>query len=237
MSLPKPYYEEPGITIYHADCRDVLPYLPPVDLVLTDPPYGIDGPISGMQKVRGKSEYYTDRFDDTRAYLIEAVVPVITSLRERSQAVVLTPGNRNLMLYPQPQSLGCFYQPCAVAVQTFGNLDMQPILYYGKNPTGKRLGVCLSWLVTEQPPDYGHPCTKPLKVWKKLMASVSLPKQTVLDPFMGSGTTLRAAKDLGLSAIGIEIEEKYCAIAVERLRQEVLPLSGMETTNADRAGR
>jgi site-specific DNA-methyltransferase (adenine-specific) len=71
--------------------------------------------------------------------------------------------------------------------------------------------------------NYGHPTEKPLELitWSLEQSRTS---GTVLDPYMGSGTTLRAAKDLGRKAIGIEIEEKYCAIAVERLRQAVLPL-------------
>lgn len=223
----QPYYSEAGIQIYHGDCREVLPSLPNVDLVLTDPPYGIDGPMSGMQKVRGKCEYYTAAFDDTGDYLRSVVVPTVEQMISAFPCVVLTPGNRNFAMYPQPQSFGCFYQPCAVAVQTFGNLDAQPIFYYGKNPRNERLGVTLSWLVTERPPELDHPCPKPERAWKKLLASVSLPDQTVLDPFMGSGTTLRAAKDLGRRAIGIEIEEKYCEIAANRLRQEVLSFEGV----------
>ena len=70
-----------------------------------------------------------------------------------------------------------------------------------------------------------HPCPKPIEPWRLIMSRLSVaPTDTVLDPFMGSGTTLRAAKDLGRKAIGIEIEERYCAIAAERLRQGVLPL-------------
>ena len=70
-----------------------------------------------------------------------------------------------------------------------------------------------------------HPTQKPLEVMKWAMKHAPEDCQTILDPFMGSGTTLRAAKDLGRKAIGIEIEEKYCEIAVNRLRQEVLPLT------------
>ena len=69
-----------------------------------------------------------------------------------------------------------------------------------------------------------HPTQKPVPLFKRLISASSRSGETVLDPFMGSGTTLRAAKDLGRKAIGIEIEEQYCEIAVERLRQEVLPL-------------
>lgn len=69
-----------------------------------------------------------------------------------------------------------------------------------------------------------HPCPKPEEFMRWLVGRVSLPGQTVLDPFMGSGSTLRAAKDLGRRAIGIEIEERYCEIAVKRLAQGVLPL-------------
>ena len=69
-----------------------------------------------------------------------------------------------------------------------------------------------------------HPTQKPLKLMVWFAKHYSDPKEIILDPFMGSGTTLRAAKDLGRKAIGIEIEEKYCEIAVRRLRQEVLAL-------------
>lgn len=70
--------------------------------------------------------------------------------------------------------------------------------------------------------EFDHPTVKPLTVVKKLVKLGTLPGELILDPFMGSGTTLRAAKDLGRHSIGIEIEEEYCEIAVERLRQAVL---------------
>ena len=69
-------------------------------------------------------------------------------------------------------------------------------------------------------PESEHPCPKPLSLWEEL--DKRMKDGIVLDPFMGSGTTLVAAKELGRKAIGIEIEEKYCEIAVRRLAQEVL---------------
>jgi site-specific DNA-methyltransferase (adenine-specific) len=72
------------------------------------------------------------------------------------------------------------------------------------------------------PEDNGHPCPKPLRVMSWIVERTTRPSDVILDPFMGSGTTLRAAKDSGRSAIGIEIEERYCEMAVERLGQGVL---------------
>lgn len=69
-----------------------------------------------------------------------------------------------------------------------------------------------------------HPTTKPLGLVSRFVSLFSEAGETILDPFMGSGTTLRAAKDLGRKAIGIEIEERYCEIAARRLEQEVLAL-------------
>jgi len=67
-----------------------------------------------------------------------------------------------------------------------------------------------------------HPTTKPISLMRELVSLFTDPGEMILDPFMGSGTTLRAAKDLGRKAIGIEMNEKYCEIAVRRLMQEVL---------------
>ena len=224
MSLPTPYYDDGhGIQIFLGDCREILPHLPKVDLVLTDPPYGIDGGRGAINLGRGKGNY-GEAFTDSPEYISSIVKAVIEACILKSYGVVVTPGNSNFMLYPQPDSFGCFYQPAAVGMQVWGNLDSQPIFYYGKNPSLKNLGKPLSFVLTEQPEKNGHPCVKPLGIWKKIMVACSLAGQTILDPFMGSGTTLRAAKDLGRKCIGIEIEEKYCEIAVRRLQQEVLPL-------------
>ena len=224
----KHYYKDDYCTIYHGDCREVLPTLPRVDLVLTDPPYGINGSSGTINKARAKGAYLSD-FTDNEDYITSVVVGVIASCRLISTGVVVTCGNVNMMHYPQPDSLGCFFQPASVGIQTWGNADCQPILYYGKNPTKKNLGKSLSFVLTEQPEKNGHPCVKPIGVWKKVMSNCSIEGQSILDPFMGSGTTLRAAKDLGRKAIGIELEEKYCEIAAKRCSQEVFDFGADQT--------
>lgn len=215
-----PYYEHNGITIYNADGHDVLSWIT-ADVVLTDPPYGIEGGTGHVNKARGKGEYRA-AFADNPAYIAGVVVPIVMALIERVPCVVLTPGNRCFTLYPQPQSFGVFYQPASVGLQVFGNADAQPIFYYGKNALGRNMGIPCSYMLTEAPPDLAHPCAKPYMAWRRLLSNIAKPGMTILDPFMGSGTTLRAAKDLGMKAIGIEIEERYCEIAARRLSQEIL---------------
>ena len=208
----KPYYEANGIAIYHANARDLLDWIT-ADVVLTDPPYGIDGGNGSGSKARGKGNVEV------------VIVPIIRTLTQRIGCVVVTPGNKNLDLYPQANSFGCFYQPAAVGLQTFGNLDAQPILYYGKNLSGKHMGVPCSYQLTEQPPKLGHPCSKPLKAWRRLLSNIAKSGMTIFDPFVGSGTTLRAAKDLGMKAIGVDISERYCDMAARYLSQEVMELA------------
>jgi len=217
----QPYYEAGGITIYLGDCRDVLPQIQ-ADVVLTDPPYGIGNVTGSITRARGKSNYQA-AFSDDRAYVKAAVVPVISALIARVSCVVLTPGGKNIDLYPPNDSLGVFYQPAAAGMQTFGHADAQPILYYGKNKLGHNLIPC-SYRLTEAPPILDHPCVKPFRAWRRLLSNIARPGMLILDPFMGSGTTLRAAKDLGMRAVGIEIEERYCDLAARRLQQEVMEL-------------
>lgn len=213
-----PYYQDSSVTLWLGDCREVLPSLDlsAVDVVLTDPPFGVEG-------TSYKCDYSSD-FEDTPAFITHVVVPVVVSLTATVGCVVVTPGNRNFSAYPQPVSFGAFYQPAAIGLQTFGNLDAQPIFYYGKNASGRVMGQPCSYVLTETSEDNGHPCPKPLKAWTRLLKNISKPGQCVLDPFNGSGTTLRAAKDLGITAIGIELNEAYCEIAAKRLSQGALPL-------------
>lgn len=216
------YYKDDYVEIWHGDCRDILPSLPKVDLVLTDPPYGVSGQQNTKTaNVRGfrKNDYAS--FTDSVDYVRNIVVPVIGGLIAEGGRVVLTPGNRCLTLYPLPDSFGAIVQPASVGLQPWGRADAQPILYYGKSPYG---GTQLpskrcSFTSTEAADTNGHPCPKPLELWKHLLINTSLSNHVILDPFCGSGTTLRAAKDLGRKAIGIEIEERYCEIAAKRCNE------------------
>lgn len=218
----KPYFEDADVRIYHADCRDVLPQLDPVDLVLTDPPYGIDGARGGSNTARNKGGYVFAGWEDTPDYIRSCVVPVIEASIATAQRVVVTPGQNHLRDYPQATTYGAFWTPAGVGFTSWGRNVWTPILYYGRDPRAGVSQVPNGRAMTDQPDVEGHPCPKPINSWRWLANKGSLEGETILDPFMGSGTTLRAAKDLGRKAIGIEIEEKYCHIAAERMRQSVM---------------
>ena len=220
----KPYYTDKHITIYHGDCREILPNLPDCNLLLTDPPYGIEGGKGG-DKERGKANYSTTEWADTPQYVVEAVVPAIVYSLGKAQRGIITPGTRHLLIYPQYNDMGCLWTPAAPSHGPWGFVTFHPVLYYGRDPRAG-IGAWPSGItVTSSANVADHPCPKPLDAWQWLLAKGSIePNDLILDPFMGSGTTLRAAKNLGRHAIGIEIEERYCEIAANRLSQEVLAL-------------
>ena len=203
----KPYYQDEWATIYHGDCREILPQLDPVDLVTTDPPYGVG--------------FKYESHNDSREGYAEWALSCFHLYRERSQITMLTTGIRNLWLYPAPDWVLCWAKPGSTRRSDLGGFnEWEPVLMYGKRRIYndfKYLPDCANHLKGKSE----HPCPKPLTLYKWLIQQAG-EVRTVLDPFMGSGTTLRAAKDLAVKSIGIEIEEKYCEIAVKRLRQETL---------------
>ena len=235
MNLPEPYYhdEAAGVTIYCGDCREILPTLEPVDLVLTDPPYGINLTSKSSDYRQSEafdngaslraSTLYEDTPESIRS-LISDVMPEVLRLAVR--AMVFS-GPAMMWAYPEPRAVGCVFNPNGAGRSPWGFQCMHPILYYGKDPflqDGK--GGRPNSLRDEQPNRevIDHPCPKPIKWMRWAVSRASREGETILDPFMGSGTTLRAAKDLGRKAIGIELSERYCEIAVRRLQQSVLPL-------------
>lgn len=219
MSLPKPYYEDDAVTIYHGDCREILPHLPKVDAVVTDPPYGI-AYRSGWSK-------------ETRKHAAEIQGDATTALRDEI-----------LARFAKDIPTACFATirclpptpPKAVLVWDKGEASgmgdlsfpwkpsFEVCWIWGEGWSGSRTGGVLRGKSVPNASTQGrvHPHMKP--VWLLAQIITKAPSGVVLDPFMGSGSTLRAAKDLGRKAIGIEIEEKYCEIAAKRMAQEVLPL-------------
>ena len=223
MNKTKPYYSKDGITIYHGDCREILPTLGPVDLVLTDPPYGIDGGRGGGNRRRGKGNYTAVGWEDNPEYIAEVCVPIIEYAVANAGRCIVTPGTTNMNLYPLPNDVGCFWTPASTGFGSWGHTTFNPIFYYGRDPRAGKGQFPNGRTITEQAGVVGHPCPKPLIPWKWLLIKGSVESTDIIvDPFMGSGTSLRAAKDLGRRAIGIEIEERYCEVAVKRLAQEVL---------------
>ena len=209
-------------TLYLGDCLEILPTLPKVDAVVTDPPYGVSGEPNTKTAIRrGDRKNNYASFTDSIEFVSRSAVPALEQLIATGARVVFTPGNRCFTMYPPPDSFGVMFQPASVGLQPWGRADAQPILYYGKSPYGGKAlpGQKCSHLVTETAKSNGHPCPKPIRFWTKIVAAASLVGDKVLDPFMGSGTTGVACAKLGRKFIGIEIEPKYFDIACERIQK------------------
>jgi site-specific DNA-methyltransferase (adenine-specific) len=253
-----PYYEHGGITIYHGDCRDVLPILlmHKFDLVVTSPPYNLGGepwPHLGNWKpgdsAGGKSKWrngsdagngiqYRKHVDsipwdqyaswqrETLNFLWECISDDGAIFYNHKPRVIgarlwtpleLLPMSvqlRQIIIWARPGGMNfnpTAYVPTHEWIMVLAKSDWR-LKSRGAS------GVGDVWLLNLD--ENSHPAPFPRLL--PLRAIETTDAQFILDPFMGSGTTLRAAKDLGRRAIGIEIDEYYCEMAANRLRQEVL---------------
>jgi len=215
----KPYYAEEGIIVINADCREILPHLEPVDLVLTDPPYGINyRPDYGNRRMPNGSTMFRTSMPAVHGDS-EPFDP--TFLFDISDRLILWGGTHYAATLPRGGHWLIWDKRCdVVPSRSQGDCEIAWCSWRGVDRIYRHLwdGMLKD---SERGESRAHPTQKPLALMKwclKQAGSVD----NILDPFMGSGTTLRAAKDLGRKAIGIEIEEKYCEIAVKRLAQGVL---------------
>lgn len=203
MSLPKPYYQDEHSTIYHGNCRDILPLLEPVDLLLTDPPYGIGIAANPIRQKFERKEWDNKPVSDDLLLLAMGL----------SRESIIWGGNYFNLKPTQGFLIWDKVQP-----EDFSTSQVE-FAWWSKSKPAK--------IFKRRVVGYEkfHPTQKPVDLiqWCIEKAETST---SILDPFMGSGTTLVAAKNLGRKAIGIELEEEYCEIAVKRLRQGVLPLGG-----------
>lgn len=220
-----PYYEGGGVTLYHADCLDVLPTLGPVDHVITDPPYDAQTHAGARTGTDGgvPIEMGFDPLD----------MPVFVPL-------LLSAAKRWCIAFCSLEMLGEYRQiagPAWVRGGFWRKPDGAP-QFTGDRPgqPGEALAIChrpgkKRWNGGGRHAFYefgverfcrAHPTQKPEQLMNALVADFSDEGETILDPFAGSGTTLVVARRLGRRAIGIEREERYCEVIAQRLAQGAL---------------
>ena len=193
--------------LIHGDCQEWLAAVPQcfrVDAVVTDPFYGV-----GI-------DYGS--FPDTPEQVKAVAVPVIERCRQIASCVALTSGNKHAWMYPKPDDVGVWFNPAGTGFGKFGFCLAHLILYYGKDPKPNKSASSVTGAFDRQG-ESGHPCPKPIAFMRWLVDKTSLAGNTVLDPFMGSGTTGEACIQTGRKFIGVELERKYFDIACERIDQ------------------
>lgn len=191
----QPYYRQDGITIYHGDCLEVLPALS-ADVVITDPPYNL-GLAYGAS--------VNDLRDDYESWCKQ----VLRLCRASAPAVALTPGIANLGLWMSiepPRWTLCWLKPAAMGRSYLGFNNWEPVLLWGKPRRRDGVDVFVAPIIPD-PEVKGHPCPKPLLWGRRMVGLLSNEGDVILDPFMGTGTTLAAAKWFG----------RPCALVYQRL--------------------
>ena len=239
-----PYYDEDGIVIYHGDCSEVLRELAKVDHVITDPPYSewvhdkqwIGAALTSDGTTRVSTAHKELGFNPLSAALRGRVCVEVAHLCRR-WFLTFTDIEAVFVWKQSIQTVGWDYVRACV----WDKVDSAPQFTGDRPAAGAEVIICAHpkgkkrWngggrrnvfrhAVNAERGAKPHPSTKPESLMRELIGLFTDAGETVLDPFMGSGTTLVAAKRLCRKAIGIEIEERYCEIAAERLRQRVLAL-------------
>ncbi len=220
----RPYYDRDDIQIFHADCRDVLPTIEPsaVDLVLTDPPYGYrqndqarskrsandPGRDSGLPMIYGD----TEPFDPSMLFIFRRLVLFGANHyadRLPPSASWLVWDRLNGSTASDNADAELIWTNCGGTIRTY-------------RQTWRGVAREADWL---EPNEHVHPTQKPVALMTWLLERYTKPGDLVLDPYMGSGPIAKACHMTGRRYIGIELSEAYCAVAVRRLQQQVLPLT------------
>lgn len=206
----KPYYQDESVTLYHADCRDVLPLLVGVDALVTDPPYGI-GWVPRVNHTGDLQLWIDDKQFDPRPFMAIGTQHVFWG---GNYFAHLLPPTEAWFVWMKRPSTGFEgdRRSYSMAEMAWSDLPTKVLVKTHVWDGGKRQGKA-------ENRTFCHPSQKPVEVMSWCLTETT---GTVCDPFAGSGTTLVAAKNMGRKSIGIEIEERYCEVAASRLSQGAL---------------
>lgn len=214
----KPYYEHGGITLYLGDCREILPTLGTIGAILTDPPYGIAHPTNYQERGRGElaaCRNYVPVFGDDEPFdpqwILDLGLP--TLLFGGNHFADRLPASGGWIVWDKLRPHDLDQATAELAWTNFvKGVRVFRYLWNGMIRTGDET--------------LDHPTMKPAALWKWILELKWMPQGVICDPYMGSGTTLRACKDAGRKAVGIDIHEPYLEISAKRLAQEVFDFAG-----------
>ncbi len=215
------------------DALDVLPTLESgsVDCVVTDPPYGVGVGVGKDARRNGHGlgkRAYADSEDTYEEFVAQTVPRINAALAVAKRAAVFS--GPHIQEQAKASAIGGVFCSAGAGRHCWGFKTFLPILFYGKAPAlnlGAR-GIVLSSNARAE--KNGHPCPKPLEWMLWLVELTTQPGETVLDPFMGSGTTGVACARLGRHFIGIERDPNYFAIAERRISEARGPLFARAVT-------
>lgn len=219
---PTPYYDDGMVTIYHGDCLRMPWLFAAADVLVTDPPYGIGWTTTGFnQWTGGRTPDVEGIANDGDTRVRDEVLNVWGGVRPALMfgAPMLAPpqGTKQVLVWHKHLPGGF----AGAVAGWFRNWEAIYVLgRWGTMPAKRDSIIRLSEHQQSSTNETKHPHAKPVALMRELLTTC--PPGVILDPFMGSGSTLRAAKDLGRRVIGVELDERHCEMAVRRLGQEVL---------------
>lgn len=211
------YYKEenPDLVILHGDCLEILPLLPKVDLVVTDPPFGVGNFVQTTGNIRGRGPKHGKRVDWNDSIPPKEFFGLVKQI---SKHRIIWGAN----------FFNCFEEDGGAIIwlkeqmmPNFSKADIASCTHYKKTELIK-----IPWtnFTVTHKAESDHPCERPTSLYVWCINYLPVNKDLILDPFLGSGTTLVACKELNRNGIGIEISEKYCEIAKKRLKATCKPL-------------
>lgn len=220
-----PYYEADGIAIYHGDCAEIAPTLGRFDLLCADPPYGIGATRKAANRGAVRKGVGTVAFKYEASAWDDAPPSdaLLADLRSRARSCCIFGGN----YFALPPSPCWLVWDKENGVSDFADAELAWTNYEGAVRLKRHRWSGYLQADMARKEERMHPTQKPLAVMSWAISLCPDRPISVLDPFMGSGTTLRACKDLGIRCVGIEREESYCEIAARRLGQGVLALGAL----------
>jgi len=243
---PNPYYTDDFVTLYHGDCFDILHDLSGVGAVITDPPYSSGGAFRGDRAQATTTKYvnsdtyaYRPEFAgdnrDQRSFMAWATLWLNAARNASEPGAVLVSfiDWRNLPVLTDAvqaggwvwRNLGTWWKPGVRMQKGRFSSSAEYVVYATNGPVIDGGGSPQNVVSCKIDGDRDHIAQKPEPVMLWALQVVP-PAALILDPFMGSGTTLVTAKQLGFRSIGIEVDERYCEIAAKRLAQDVLDFGG-----------